>query len=171
MQNFQTESNMHTQVPNAHSKYADPAMETMLLDLHETMQENTGLQLFPTYSYYRVYRPGDELKPHKDRESCEISATLCFNYSYENYQWPIYINGNEIILSPGDMAIYKGCELSHWRHSLDHADSESWHVQGFFHYVNSNGPYSHFKNDGRDAIGSNHKTKSKTYKSYIHYVN
>jgi hypothetical protein len=66
------------QVPDSHSKYADPAMESLLLLLHSTMEENTGLKLYPTYSYYRVYRNGDSLEHHTDRHSCEISATLKF---------------------------------------------------------------------------------------------
>ena len=53
MQNFSPDG---VQVPNAHSRYADPAMESILLHLHSTMEKNTGLELDPTYSFYRVYR-------------------------------------------------------------------------------------------------------------------
>lgn len=143
-----------SQVPGAHSKYADPAMETILINLQETMEKNTGLKLFPTYSYYRVYRPGDDLKQHTDRESCEISATLCFNYSYDDkkMQWPIFMNGAKVVLNPGDMVIYRGCELPHWREEFIASESD-WHVQGFFHFVDQNGPYSEFKYDRRDTIG------------------
>jgi hypothetical protein len=75
----------------AHSQYGDPAMETMLLHLYSIIEKHTGLEVYPTYSYYRVYRNGNDLKPHTDRPSCEISATLCFNYSYDDskYTWPI----------------------------------------------------------------------------------
>ena len=59
-------------VPNAHSKYADPVMESVLLHLQESIEENVGFKVDPTYSYYRVYRKGDDLKPHQDRPSCEI---------------------------------------------------------------------------------------------------
>ena len=126
------------QVPNAHSKYGDPAMETILLNLKEIMEENTGLKLFPTYSYYRVYRKNDDLKPHVDRPACEISATVCFNYSYddEKYSYPIYIENNEVHLKPGDMAIYRGLELSHWRNKMQ-VSEQDWQVQGFFHYVDA----------------------------------
>lgn len=165
-----------TQVPGAHFKYADPAMETMLLNLHPIMEENTGLKLFPTYSYYRVYREGDDLKPHKDRPSCEISATLCFNYSYDDkkIKWPIFMNGTEIVLEPGDMAIYRGCELSHWREPLV-SGNDDWHVQGFFHYVDQFGPFAEFKYDHRSSIGEkklDKKTVTVTQqKSYIQYTN
>lgn len=153
------------QVPNAHSKYGDPAMETLLLNLHDLMQKHTGLELYPTYSFYRVYRPGDDLKIHKDRPSCEISATLCFNYSYdtEDYTWPIYMEGNQVKQNPGDLVIYKGCELDHWRDVFDLRDDNAWHVQGFFHYVDANGPYNDYKFDKRDSIGEVKDIKKQSY--------
>ena len=159
------------QVKNAHSKYADPCMETTLLHLHKTMESNTGLELLPTYSYYRVYRNGDTLETHTDRPSCEISCTLCFNYDYKDTEWPIYMNGNPVYLKPGDLVIYKGCELEHWRNELVYP-TPVWHVQGFFHYVNANGPYKDFKYDGRDSVGVSLKDKNnqKNSKTYIEYL-
>ena len=96
-----------TQVPRAHTKYADPAMETMLLHIHPLIEEATGLTVVPTYSYYRVYRNGDELAPHKDRPSCEISATMCFDFSYrqDEFRWPIYMDGNAVNMEPGDLVV------------------------------------------------------------------
>jgi hypothetical protein len=140
MQNFKPDG----QVPTAHSIGDDPAMETLLLSLQDTIEENTGLKLFPTYSFFRVYRDGDILYPHTDRESCEISATVCFNYSYDDseYLWPIY------------MAIYRGCDLEHRRDEFVPPIAGQWQVQGFFHYVNANGPYAEFKYDKRESIGS-----------------
>jgi hypothetical protein len=157
MQDFTNEQmlfNKKYQVKNAHSKIYDPAMETMLLHLHPLMEESTGLELYPTYSYYRVYRNGNELTPHKDRNSCEISCTVCFNYSYDDskYTWPIYINGYEANLKPGDLVIYRGIELEHWRKPFD-IQEDAWHVQGFFHYVDKNGLHSDWKWDKRNSIG------------------
>lgn len=170
-----------SQVPSAHSKYADPAMESILLSLHSLMEENTGLKLYPTYSFYRVYRPGDVLVPHTDRESCEISATLCFNYNYpdvKNYQWPIIIDGTKINQKPGDLAIYRGIDLEHSREMFNLANENTWHIQGFFHYVDANGPYADFKWDKRLSIGLNKEFMEKNNlnnqptenKSYITYL-
>src|SRR5690349_13914957 len=58
------------QVPGTHSVYADTLMETLLESLHSRVEQLSGLELFPTYSYYRVYGPGDELHRHRDRPSC-----------------------------------------------------------------------------------------------------
>lgn len=167
MQDFNEDT---SQVVGAHSKYADPAMESMLLYLHPLMEEYTGLSLAPTYSFYRVYRNGDELKPHKDRPSCEISATLCFNYSYDDslYQWPIIIEENKINLYPGDFAIYRGVDLEHSREIFSPHDDNSWHVQAFLHYIDIDGPYLDYKFDKRNSIGEIESNKNK--KKYIDYV-
>lgn len=173
MQDFN--SSVGEQVPNAHHKYADPAMETLLLNLKDIMEKNTGLTLYPTYSYYRVYRNGDVLENHMDRESCEISTSLCFNYSFKDteYSSPLYMDGIPVFLKPGDMVIYKGCELPHWREKLV-CDDEDWLVQGFFHYVNANGNYKDFKFDKRTNIGIlpkwHNKSQLKSKKSYIEFI-
>lgn len=171
------------QVPGAHSKYGDPMMESLLLALHPTIEKYTGLKLFPTYSYYRVYHPGDKLDHHVDRPSCEVSLTISFEYDYKNkknYKWPIYIDGTPIALNPGEMAIYRGCELDHWRDPFD-APEGSFHVQAFLHYVDQNGPNAGYKNDGRESVGvlgqNNIPTQQNTNqnqntqtKSYIEYT-
>jgi hypothetical protein len=168
MRNF---SATDSQVSGAHSKYADPAMETVLMILHPLMEENTGLKLYPTYSYYRVYRKGDILHPHLDRPSCEISTTVCFNYNYQDSKtnWPIYMDGNKVLQNPGDAVIYRGCDLSHWREELQ-CEDDDWHVQGFFHYVDVNGPYSNYKYDRRQSIGlKDSNIGIKNYNGYVSY--
>lgn len=163
------------QVPNAHSKYADPAMEAMLLHLHPLMEKETGLSLYPTYSFYRVYRKGDILTPHKDRPSCEISTTVCFNYSYDDslYTWPIIMDGNKVDMKPGDIVVYRGVDLEHAREEFIPPGEDDWHVQAFLHYVDINGPYSNYKFDGRNSVGLNFSKNKKnniSTKPYIQFV-
>jgi hypothetical protein len=156
MQDFQPEKNAskYAQVPAAHSKYGNAAMEAMLLKVLPLVEKNTGLELFPTYSYYRVYRNGDELKHHVDRPACEISVTLAFCYSYDDskYQWPIWVDGTPIYLKPGDMAIYRGLDLDHWRDPLEYPENV-WQVQAFLHYVDKNGVNADWDKDKRPSIG------------------
>lgn len=155
------------QVENAHSVYSDTLMETMLHFIHPHMEKNTGLSLCPTYTYYRVYRPGMELKKHLDRESCEISTTVCFGFNYTDkspdYRWGMYVEPNNLILqNPGDLIVYKGCEVTHWREPFD-AGPKSYQVQAFFHYIDKNGPfYPEFAYDKRPGIGW--KLTNKTHK-------
>lgn len=149
MQNFTADV---AQVEKAHAKYADPLMESILLLMQNKIEEITSLSLAPTYSFFRVYRPGDELTVHKDRPSCEISATLFLNASEMSEHWPIFMSGKRVELEPGDMAIYRGCDLEHYREKML-GSKESWHVQTFLHYVDTNGPFTEWAFDKRKSLG------------------
>jgi len=155
---FTPEIGKEAQVENAHSVYSDTLMETMLYFLHPHMEKNTGLKLCPTYTYYRVYHPGMKLDIHRDRESCEISTTICFGFNYTqkdpDYKWGMYVEpGTLINQDPGDAIIYRGCEINHWRDVFD-AGTGSYQVQAFFHYINVNGPYyPKFAYDSRSGLG------------------
>ena len=128
------------QIPGTHSVYADTLMETLLLHCQPKIEELTGLKLYPTYSYYRVYKPGDELEKHQDRRSCEISVTLCLGYDYitadPEYHWDLYVDGVALEMEPGDAVIYRGCDVEHWRTRFD-VQENSWHSQLFLHYVDA----------------------------------
>jgi len=139
-------------VKDAHSKYADPLMESILLLMQDKIEETTSLNVAPTYSFFRVYRPGDELEVHKDRPSCEISATLFLNDNEMVEHWPIFMSGKRLELEPGDMAIYRGCDLEHYREKML-GSNESWHVQTFLHYVDTNGPFAEWAFDKRESLG------------------
>jgi len=122
------------QVPNSYSHYSDIAMETLLESLRAKMEKETGYKLNETYSYARIYKTGDVLHRHKDRYSCEVSTTL--NLGGE--PWPIYLDptgkkgqaGIKVDLEPGDMLIYSGCDLEHWREEFKGKDCG----QVFLHY-------------------------------------
>src|SRR6202030_4784459 len=75
------------QVPNTPCSYGDPIMEGLLSKLMPTVEKASGLQVFPTYSYLRVYKDGDVLDRHTDRPSCEISLSLCLGYQASG-PWP-----------------------------------------------------------------------------------
>ena len=105
--------------------------------------------MYPTYSYARLYKHGEELKKHTDRPACEISVTMNIGYDGD-YNWPIWIKDNnnknvEVILEPGDGLIYQGCVNEHWRDDADKRVLKQSQV--FLHYVNQNGPYEHCIND------------------------
>jgi hypothetical protein len=155
------------QVPNTYSHYADMVMETLMMKVLPKMQQETGLQLIPTYSYARLYKKGDILKRHKDRPSCEISTTI----NLGGDPWPIFIDGTgadnvideyknihkpnapkgtKVLLEVGDMLVYSGCELEHWREPFE-GDICG---QVFLHYNHVNGPFADKnKFDGRPKLG------------------
>ena len=125
------------QVPNTYSHYSDIVMETLLEKLKLTLEKHTDLKLNEAYSYARVYKKGDILKRHKDRFSCEISTTI----NLGGDSWPIYLEpsgkknmkGIKIDLKPGDMLIYRGCDLEHWREEFTGEKC----AQVFLHYNNT----------------------------------
>ena len=155
---FTPELGNNAQVENAHSVYGDTLMETMSHFLLPHMEKNTGLSLCSTYTYYRVYRPGMILDRHKDRPSCEISTTVCFGFNYSNkhadYRWGMYVEPDTLITqNPGDLIVYRGCEVDHWRDPFD-VGPGSYQVQAFFHYIDKNGPfYPEFSYDKRPGLG------------------
>ena len=128
------------QVPNTYSHYSDMVMETLLQKVKPVMEKHTGLKLSETYSYARIYKKGDVLKRHKDRFSCEISTTI----NLGGDDWALYLEpsgkeglkGIKVDLKPGDMLVYSGCELEHWRNKFKGKE----HIQVFLHYNNRKTP-------------------------------
>ena len=146
------------------------------------MEKKSGIKLIPTYSYARIYKTGDVLKRHKDRFSCEISTTL----NLGGDDWPIFISpkdnvgapdgktitaasnakGIKVTLEPGDMLMYRGCILEHWREVFTGKDCG----QVFLHYNDANSKdliggktAEENKFDGREHLGlpSPFKTNNK----------
>jgi hypothetical protein len=130
------------QVENTYAHYSDIAMETLMLKCQPIMEKSTRLKLNPAYTYARIYKKGDVLERHKDRFSCEISTTM----NLGGDSWDIYLEpsgemgrkGIKIKLDPGDMLVYRGCELEHWRNKFKGQEC----IQVFLHYNNSQTPGS-----------------------------
>ncbi len=140
------------QVPGTPCSYGDLMMDGLLNTLLPKIEEACGLRLFPTYSYFRVYKNGDTLAKHTDRPACEISITLCLGFVGES--WPIWIDGphgaSAISLGAGDALLYRGRECAHWREPFQ----GDYQAQSFLHYVDRDGPCAEWKFDkGRSTAG------------------
>ena len=161
------------QVPETYSHYSDIFMETLLDKVRPIMEETTELRLLPTYSYFRIYKKGDILKRHKDRQACSVSTTM----NLGGDPWPIFINPNseegytqgektgvhevqdyvpstspgvKVELEPGDMLVYSGCDLEHWREPFEGTQT----TQVFLHYNDRNEPTAKVeKFDRRKHLG------------------
>ena len=155
------------QIPETYSQYSNIAMETLMLKCQPEMEKVTGLKLYPAYTYARIYKKGDELKRHKDRPSCEISTTLNLGGDkwsifidptgsdnvideYKNIHKPNAPKGEEVVLEVGDMLVYSGCELEHWREPFE----GNVCGQVFLHYNHLNGKFADSnKFDNRPMLG------------------
>lgn len=141
------------QVPATPCSYGDFMMDGLLTKLLPVVERVSALQVFPTYSYFRLYKDGDTLKRHTDRPSCEISVTLCLGYEAPR-PWPIWIEGprgvTSIRLEAGDGLLYRGMECPHWRAAFEGCQL----AQVFLHYVDQHGPCAEWKFDKRPSLTS-----------------
>ncbi len=139
------------QVPGTPSYYGDMLMEMLLQLFRPHMERLTGKKLYPTYSYFRVYKHGDVLEAHLDRPSCEISLSLTLGFQAAE-PWPLVLEVDNrpipIKALPGDAIVFRGMELKHWRERFE----GSAHASVFLHYVDQNGPFSEWKHDKRNAF-------------------
>lgn len=159
------------QCPGAWATYGDIAGDLVMKNLKPTMEKIYGKKLMETYSYIRVYEKGNELKRHKDRKSCAISATV----NLGGNEWPIFIakdkkygkkigedlegqikkyipsntKGEKVILKPGDMLIYEGYKYEHWREPFTGTAC----IQLFLHYVEDNIKNKKLFYDSRPHLG------------------
>jgi hypothetical protein len=142
------------QCKNSFSKYGILCYESLLLLLQPLMEKYIGRELSPTYSYTRIYYKNSKLDKHIDRKSCEYTASICI--TIDNEPWDIYLKKYDsteacVSLNPGDLIIFKGTELEHWREKYNGNEQ----IQVFLHYIDKNGPYNNpnYVNDGRPIIG------------------
>jgi predicted 2-oxoglutarate/Fe(II)-dependent dioxygenase YbiX len=158
------------QCPTSKSIRDSVIFDKLLVDLLPHFEEASGLKLLPTYAYARWYEPGEVLKIHRDRPSCEISATLTLGF--EGEVWPIFMghpseepteyrrvdesknivhakNVGKISMDVGDAVLYRGCEMYHWR---DEYSEGKWQAQVFLHYVDANGPHAEWIYDKRGKL-------------------
>lgn len=138
--------------PGTPVAYGDVVMEHMLERLMPAIEAATGLALFPTYSYLRLYKRGDALRPHRDRPACEISVSL--NVGQEPaIEWPLWLRVEDgpraVMLTPGDAVVYRGVDVEHWREPYDGVRA----AQVFLHYVDRNGPHAEWRFDKRERLG------------------
>lgn len=144
-----------TQCPLSWSLYGDPVFDKILENLKEPLSKQLGISLLPAYTYARIYETGEVLKRHIDRPSCEISGTLTLGFDPESELWPIYFSadpddeiGLNVNIEVGDLVMYRGNELTHWRPKY----LGKWQAQVFFHYVDANGPHKEWAYDKRDKL-------------------
>jgi predicted 2-oxoglutarate/Fe(II)-dependent dioxygenase YbiX len=165
-----------TQCPLSQAIHGAPVFDSLLEQLTPHFEKACGKRLYPTYAYARLYdTPGEELKIHTDRPSCEISATLTLGF--EGDVWPIWFgdyaeegqgrkvttesgetkyltNESEIKMGVGDAALYRGIDKVHWREPYKEG---KWQAQVFLHYVDADGPHAEWKFDKRPQLSHHQK--------------
>ena len=164
------------QVPGTFTAYGTYIGDSILKMLQPVAESVIGEELYPCYTFFRLYNRMDWLKPHTDRPSCEFSATIPI---FTDKPWPLYLQeydfekygteglntidgkslGNfkstvnekstNLTLELGDVCFYEGTKMNHWREPFEGNEC----YQLFIHYVRKNGKYSEFKFDKRPNLG------------------
>tara|TARA_B110000902_G_scaffold179713_1_gene203642 strand:- start:754 stop:1344 length:591 start_codon:yes stop_codon:yes gene_type:complete len=138
----------------AYATTGDVMMDTMLEVCKPLIEKVFDLELIECYSYTRIYKTGNVLERHIDRTACEISGTLHLGGD----EWPIFLDptggknnkGIEVNLKQGDILLYRGNELEHWREKFEGKHCS----QVFFHYNDKNGQFGEtLKYDKRTMLG------------------
>ena len=128
--------------------HGDFHMEDLLESLVPEIEQVTQRPLFPTYSYFRVYKAEDVLNRHVDRPACEFSVSLNLGYRAPA-PWLLWVEGplgaRGAAMEPGDAVVYRGLECPHWRESF----TGEFVAQLFLHYVDQEGPHAEWKFDKR----------------------
>lgn len=86
-----------------------------------------------SYCYAVTYTQGAELPKHTDRPQCEWNASIVFASSSVE-SWPIWLEtdtNQEVRAGVGEVVVYRGTKVPHWRESLPHDFS----TIAFFHFV------------------------------------
>lgn len=139
------------QCPTAPSIRDELIFDTLLERAWPFLENLLGEKLIPTYAYARLYRRGDILEKHTDRESCEVSMTVQLGRSH-HYAWPIYMEDKRYDLGEGEGVVYSGCESVHWRDMCDPPDESYYSGQVFLHFVRAEGPYAEWAGDKRWGV-------------------
>jgi hypothetical protein len=147
------------QVKNSFYWYGAYCFESLMLVLQPTVEEVIGKELYPCYTYARIMRTGADMPKHKDRPSCQYSATICISEDADS-PYPIFMENYQgeasaVHLAPGDMIVYNGTELNHWREEYKGKEQ----MQAFIHFVDANGEYKDYKFDKRPMLGLSAATK------------
>lgn len=142
------------QVENSFAWYGAYCFESLLSYIKPTVERVTGKKLNPTYSYARIYYGGATMKRHLDRPSCQYSATMTISVD-ESGPWEIWMRNLEgdakpLILNVGDMVVYRGNELEHWREEPYKGNKQ---IQCFLHFVDAEGKYADNIFDNRIMLG------------------
>lgn len=147
----QANSSFDNQVPGAPARYGDRVTDQLLDALLSRIEALAERRLYPTYSYYRLYRGGDLLACHTDRPACEVSVSVSLGCQGAPF-WPLWVQGLRQTfaaeLTPGDGLLYLGVRCPHWREPF--AGREA--TQVFLHYVAQDGPFSDCKFDKRPTL-------------------
>ena len=129
------------------NSHGDACGDVVLYSIRTLIEEHTGLELLPTYSFVRIYKKGESVGRHSDGPQNQVSCTMCV--ARDEVDWPIQFSDGEhegsVVLQPGDGVIYRGYIVEHWRDKFA-GDNQVQVIVGF---VEKGGEFDHHRFYGR----------------------
>ena len=106
-------------------------------ELRELVETFSGCQLVPTEWYGpRVYMRGSSLLRHVDRKHTHTVGVTLYIDSSDHKPWPIVFEQDDcfvvVSLKPGQLAIYEGERIKHFR---PYALEAEYYATAFFHFA------------------------------------
>jgi hypothetical protein len=131
--------------------YGYRTFERKLVEFIPKIEEIVKVKLTPTYSFGIIYHNNSLFERHIDRPCCEYTATICLKY--DTMPWILWLEPPgyppiPISLNNGDMLIFNGNEIPHWREKYNYSE----HIQLLLHYVEKDGKYEKYKYDERRKL-------------------
>ena len=101
----------------------EPLTDFFQQQLTDLISDIAGEPLKPSFSFLALYRPGAELKPHRDREQCYYAMSVLLDHGQPDdvSNWPIYMQapgektGEAVRAALGDGVLYFGEEVVHYQ--------------------------------------------------------
>tara|TARA_X000000368_G_scaffold366851_1_gene313871 strand:- start:427 stop:1044 length:618 start_codon:yes stop_codon:yes gene_type:complete len=119
-------------VENSFSWYSPLCMEALAdVIVKDVIEDILKEKVYNSYSYGRVSYKGAILPKHRDRAASDYAVSMLIDSDRE---WPIYFNNGEehqVVQKPGDMVIYNGNTMEHWREPYEGTE----YLSAFMFYV------------------------------------
>lgn len=145
--------------------YHYPMFAAFHWGLTATVSALVGVEVLPSYCYFRVYRQGDICRVHGDRPACEHSISLTLGYG-DDKPWPLEVarrrierpyeradeafaaeeDASAVAMMPGDGVLYQGV---HHHHGRTMPNPNRWSAHLFLHWVAKDGPFAEQAFDGQ----------------------
>jgi hypothetical protein len=145
--------------------YHYPMFAAFHWGLTATVSALVGVEVLPSYCYFRVYRQGDICRVHGDRPACEHSISLTLGYG-DDKPWPLEVarrrierpyeradeafaaeeDASAVAMMPGDGVLYQGV---HHHHGRTMPNPNRWSAHLFLHWVAKDGPFADQAFDGQ----------------------
>jgi hypothetical protein len=126
------------QVERRHGWHNEPLCSFLHHQLTEVVARIANEPVKATYCYASAYRGSAALSAHLDRRQCEYTLSLLIDHRSESSPdpWPLWFWGPDgkvsVNLEIGDAALFRGCELPHWREA---APADQDQITLLFHWV------------------------------------